>query len=151
VSAQILLLGAGFSGNSGGWLAPAAIASLRKRLGSSPTNSDNMHGIFKMKAEPNTPDADIHVTTSSAPPIIESITLRTGPPHGPLDISCGSVTIFAGPNNSGKSLALRNIHRLITRDSAGDKTLVLSTKIHFGSIDKMVQFILYPATPLEAS
>ena len=52
--------------------------------------------------------------------MLKSITLRFGPGEGEeaLSFSPGPMTVFVGPNNSGKSLALRELESFI--ESGGE-------------------------------
>ena len=62
-------------------------------------------------------------------PLVLKIHLRIG--RGPiqpnLEFSPGSLTVFVGPNNSGKSLVLREIDALIRNGSRHDKHSIISS------------------------
>jgi len=55
--------------------------------------------------------------------MLRNVTLRFGaaPGEPPLGFSPGPMTVFVGPNNSGKSLALRELEALI---GSGDPSLL---------------------------
>jgi ABC-type enterochelin transport system ATPase subunit len=53
--------------------------------------------------------------------MLKNVKLQFGP-HGsddPLELEPGSITVFVGPNNSGKSLILREIERYIAEGNPG--------------------------------
>lgn len=58
--------------------------------------------------------------------LVDRITFRAGPTpnSAPLAISPGTVTVIVGPNNSGKSVALQEIHRLLADRSSAERQLV---------------------------
>ena len=62
--------------------------------------------------------------------MLSSLKLRFGPSPGepPLEFAPGAMTVFVGPNNSGKSVALREIERaspdsIIVENTSGDHEL----------------------------
>jgi energy-coupling factor transporter ATP-binding protein EcfA2 len=62
--------------------------------------------------------------------MLSSLKLRFGPAPGepPLEFEPGAMTVFVGPNNSGKSVALREIesrdgNTIIVADASGDRGL----------------------------
>lgn len=70
--------------------------------------------------------------------MVEEITFKSGERAGspPLTIRPGNVVVFVGPENSGKSLALREIESF--SESIGDPKKVISSITHTSlSIDEI--------------
>jgi ABC-type Mn2+/Zn2+ transport system ATPase subunit len=57
---------------------------------------------------------------------IQNLRFRAGglQEGAPLESSPGSITVFIGPNNGGKSLAIREIHQSITNGSGANNSLI---------------------------
>ena len=63
--------------------------------------------------------------------MLEKVILRFGPAPGgpPLEFGPGPMTVFVGPNNSGKSLALKELHQSAGRGSH-EPSIVQSSIFH---------------------
>lgn len=61
--------------------------------------------------------------------MIDKLTLRSGQTGAvaPLQFPMSSVTIFVGPNNSGKSVVLREIELYLRNPEHGTRTLVFDS------------------------
>jgi len=72
--------------------------------------------------------------------LLKTIVFKAGAqgPSAPLEIQPGHVTLFVGPNHSGKSLLLREIHGEIPRTEpiAGNKVLA---RLSFYPLDAVIQ------------
>ena len=64
--------------------------------------------------------------------MIKNITLKFGssPGSNPINIPTAPVTIFVGPNNSGKSLILNEMHNFCSKGLRGNPFKILD-KIEF--------------------
>ena len=49
----------------------------------------------------------------------------------PLEFAPGPMTVFVGPNNSGKSLALREVEEFLETGGTGDRRIVGHMEMHF--------------------
>lgn len=58
--------------------------------------------------------------------MLKSITLRFDHPPHPIIIEGSGITVFVGPNSSGKSLALRELQEFLDRDDRSDNTCIIS-------------------------
>lgn len=72
--------------------------------------------------------------------LIDALRLRFGQAaNSPLTIHNPAVTVFVGPNNSGKSLVLREIHKYLCSVATGEVTigkgLAIVSDLNFAAID----------------
>lgn len=84
--------------------------------------------------------------------MIKEISLKFGSKYkdNPLKFSPGSVTIFVGPNNSGKSLLLREIENFCTTGSNKNNLILENLEFYFS--DNQIQSMLnYYTIPKEES
>lgn len=72
--------------------------------------------------------------------LLKRIELKSGPvgPEKPLTVSSGHMTVFVGPNHSGKSLVLREIKEESTRTKPTTANKVLQS-LSFNPLDQSVQ------------
>ena len=64
--------------------------------------------------------------------MLKSLALRFGPSGSvlPLEFAPGPMTVFVGPNNSGKSLALREVEEFLETGGTGDRRIVGHMEMH---------------------
>lgn len=64
--------------------------------------------------------------------MLKSLTLRFGPSGTvlPLEFAPGPMTVFVGPNNSGKSLALREVEEFLETGGTGNRRIVAHMELH---------------------
>ena len=65
--------------------------------------------------------------------MLKTLALRFGPSGSvlPLEFAPGPMTVFVGPNNSGKSLALREVEEFLETGGTGDRRIVGHMGLHF--------------------
>ena len=67
--------------------------------------------------------------------MIKSLTLRFGKaPTLPVErLDCTPITVFVGPNNSGKSKVLQELHRFCTNGQVNSTDVILD-RLEFGAL-----------------
>jgi hypothetical protein len=70
--------------------------------------------------------------------MLKSITIRFTEVAGPITLPTDGVTIFVGPNNSGKSLVLREIEQWIMRGNFPQGKIVTDFEIELPDRDKLL-------------
>ncbi|HEX2189513.1 MAG TPA: AAA family ATPase, partial [Longimicrobiaceae bacterium] len=64
--------------------------------------------------------------------MLKTLALRFGPSGSvlPLELAPGPMTVFVGPNNSGKSLALREVEEFLETGGTGSRRIVGHMELH---------------------
>ncbi|HET6228819.1 MAG TPA: ATP-binding protein [Longimicrobiaceae bacterium] len=76
--------------------------------------------------------------------MLNNVVLRFGPSEGspPLRFAPGPMTVFVGPNNSGKSLALREIETLLESGGELSGEIVARLEPHFPDADQAERMLM---------
>lgn len=75
--------------------------------------------------------------------MLNSITIKFGDPVNPdiLELDLDKITIFVGPNNSGKSLLLREIENFITTGATNNRLILDELKFKYPTSEDLDVFV----------
>ncbi|HEV2148898.1 MAG TPA: ATP-binding protein [Longimicrobiaceae bacterium] len=75
--------------------------------------------------------------------MLKTLTLHFGPSGSvlPLELAPGPMTVFVGPNNSGKSLALRELEEYLETGGASDRRIVARMELHLPGAEEAAEMV----------
>jgi ABC-type transporter Mla maintaining outer membrane lipid asymmetry ATPase subunit MlaF len=85
--------------------------------------------------------------------VLEEVTFRAGPTpsSSPLKVKPAAITVVVGPNNSGKSVALREIESLLTDRSDAQRFLIEDARLVDPGVDALEAFRQFAVVEKEGS
>jgi ABC-type cobalamin/Fe3+-siderophores transport system ATPase subunit len=86
-----------------------------------------------------------------AHPLIHTLALQFGRAGGqtPLLIHPGPISVFVGPNNSGKSLVLREINQILSNQPFSHSRIIQGMRIHCPELSALKALLVSRAVPIE--